>query len=127
MLDAARLHAKAHSRIGGVVAPHLFVGERIAIQRSLVGSQESRIEEFVPMVLVPGHADILVERKRIVEPVAQLITALFVDLGNGVGIGRFTNKEADWDLAVWVGKHRSLSGKGESHMASVVLIPSKDG
>src|SRR6202140_5951429 len=78
------------------------------------------------MALVPIDADILVERKGIVEPMAQLITELLVDLGNGIGIGRLTHKEADRDLAVWVGKHCPFSRKRESQMASVVLIPSKE-
>ena len=78
------------------------------------------------MALVPGDAGILVERKGIVEPMAQLITELLVDLGNGIGIGRLTHKEADRDLTVWVGKHRPFSRKRESQMAGVVLIPSKE-
>ncbi len=44
------------------------------------------------MVLVPGDADILVERKGIVEPMAQLISQLLVDLGSGIGIGQLTHK-----------------------------------
>src|SRR5258706_15680545 len=58
---------------------------------------------------------------------AQFITELLVDLGNGVGIGRLTHKEADRGLAVWVGNHSPYSRQRESQVASVVLIPSKEG
>jgi len=64
------------------------------------------------MVLVPGDANILVERKGIVELMAQLISELLVDLGNGIGIGRLTHKEADRISPFGLGSTVPSAGSG---------------